>query len=103
MRRIEAILAQRVALVARRRQQRIQPQIIMIVDVFVAQSQPEDPLRQHLLHGVVNKYCWRWSSKHWAKLWVSPRLASTWRSSNAPPSLRGCHRKSATTWREPKS
>jgi hypothetical protein len=28
----------------------------VIVEVFVAQSQPVDPLRQHLLHGVVNKY-----------------------------------------------
>jgi hypothetical protein len=56
MRRIEAILAQRVAFVASRRQHWIQPQLILIVNVFAAKSQPEDALRQHLLHGVANKY-----------------------------------------------
>ncbi len=56
MRRIEPILSQRIALVAGRRQQWIQPQVIVIVEVFIAQSQPVDPLSQHLLHGMVNIY-----------------------------------------------
>src|SRR5437667_17451 len=44
------------------------------------------------------------SSKHCANSAVSPRLASTWRSSSAPASVeRVPPEKSATTWREPTS
>ena len=41
---------QRIELVRRHRQQRIAPQIRMIVQIFVAQRQRVHPLRHQLLH-----------------------------------------------------
>lgn len=55
MRRIESILSPRITFVASRRQQWIQPQLIVIVDVFVAQCQSVDPLGQHLRRRVADK------------------------------------------------
>jgi hypothetical protein len=40
VRRVEAILAQGIALVTGSGQQRVQPQALMIVEVFVSQGRP---------------------------------------------------------------
>jgi len=47
MERIQACESQGILFVARHRQQRIAPQLRVIVDILVAQGQPEEALRQH--------------------------------------------------------
>ncbi len=49
MRRVEAILAQGITLVAGGGQQRVQPQALVFIKVFVTQGQPVKALRQQLL------------------------------------------------------
>ena len=43
------------ALAGQHRQQRIVAQLLVIVEIFVAQRQPVDALRQHLGHGVLDQ------------------------------------------------
>ena len=52
--RVDAIPSQRIRLVARGGQQGVQPQSLVIVEVFVTLRQSVDALGQHLLHGVVH-------------------------------------------------
>jgi hypothetical protein len=54
MRRIEAILAQRIEFLANGGQERVQPQTLMIVELFVTQRQPIEALRQQLRHRVIH-------------------------------------------------
>ena len=55
MRWIEPILAQRIELIAGAGQERIEPQPVMIIEIFVAQRQPINPLGQQFLHRVIDK------------------------------------------------
>jgi len=50
VRRVEAIPAQGIQFVAGRGQQWIQPQPVMIIEIFVAQRQAVDPLCHQLPH-----------------------------------------------------
>jgi hypothetical protein len=52
---IKAIPAQGIAFIAGRGQEGVQPQSLVIAEVFVTQGQPVKALRQHLLHGVIHK------------------------------------------------
>jgi hypothetical protein len=54
MRRIKPILAQGIALLAGGGQQGIQPQTLVIVQVFLAQGQPIKPLGQQLPHRMIH-------------------------------------------------
>ena len=54
VRRIEAILSQGIAFVAGGGQQRVQPQSLVVVKVFVPKSQTIDALREHLLHRMIH-------------------------------------------------
>ncbi len=49
------VLSQGIFLAASRRQQRIAPQLLMVVEVFIAQRLPVEPLRQQLRHRVFDK------------------------------------------------
>lgn len=46
MGRIAAVLAQRVELAARRGEHRVAPQLVVVVEIFIAQRQAVDTLRQ---------------------------------------------------------
>jgi hypothetical protein len=56
MARIKAVGSQGILFVASRAQQRIAPQLGVIVDIFVAQCQTVDALSQQLAHRVVHKH-----------------------------------------------
>jgi hypothetical protein len=56
MARIETVLPQGILFVASRGQQRIPPQLRVIVDIFAAQRQPVNALRQQLPHRVIDEH-----------------------------------------------
>lgn len=53
--RKKPIRSQRIHLVAGRRQQRVQPQTLMIMEIFIAPRQPVDSLRHPLLDRVIDE------------------------------------------------
>lgn len=48
IRRVDAILTSRILLADQHRQQRIAPQGLVVVEVFIPQTQPEDPLLEQI-------------------------------------------------------
>ena len=54
MLRQHPLLSQRIGLAAGRRQQRVQAQALVIIDVLVAQRRAEEALAQQFLHGMVH-------------------------------------------------
>jgi len=52
---VEPVPPQWIDLLAGRRQERIAPQSLMIIEILVAQRQPVDALRQQLLRRVINE------------------------------------------------
>jgi hypothetical protein len=53
--RVETLHAQGIALIARRRQQRVTAQLFVIIEVFIPQGQAVDALGQQLRHRVIDK------------------------------------------------
>ncbi len=54
MLRQHPLLSQRIGLAAGRRQQRVQAQALVVIDVLVAQSRAEDTLAEQFLHGMIH-------------------------------------------------
>ena len=53
---IETVPPQRIFFIAGGGQEGIAPQLVVIVEVFVTQGQPKNPLRQQLAHRVIHKH-----------------------------------------------
>ena len=69
MRRIESVLAQGIALLAGGGQQRVQPQALVIVEIFVTQGQTHKPVGPATAApNDPHKLAARPSWKHWARL-----------------------------------
>ena len=56
MRRIEPIITQRIHFIAGSGQYRVQPQSLMIIEVFVAQRQSINALRHHLSNRMIHEH-----------------------------------------------
>lgn len=105
MLRAAALGAEHIGLARRRRQQRIAPQLGVIVEILITQRQPVEPLREQLADLVLNQILPapidKTASQPAAQ--PEPRIDLAQEQRPAHKLLRRPPEKSATTFREPSS